>query len=139
VGYRHFDTIGRAPLFPFGFGLGYADVSIVDAHLIDDFTVGVSLANASDRDGVQIVQVYAHAVDRTGFDRDEPDQKLVGFARVEVPAGGSTDAVVRLDTDAYRYWNVTTDSWAQRTGDVELRIATSSRHVSHRLIRREHT
>lgn len=139
VGYRHFDTIGRAPLFPFGFGLGYADISIVDAHLIDDFTVGVSLANASDRDGVQIVQVYAHAVDRTGFDRDEPDQKLVGFARVEVPAGGSTDAVVRLDTDAYRYWNLATDSWAQRTGDVELRIATSSRHVSHRLIRREHT
>ncbi len=137
VGYRHFDTVGRTPLFPFGFGLGYADVTVVGADLIDDFTIEVSLANASDRDGVQIVQVYAHVIDRTSLDRDEPDQKLVGFARVEVPAGGSANAVVRLDPDAYRFWDTAVDAWAQRTGAVELRVATSSRHVTHRVIREE--
>ncbi len=135
IGYRHFDTIGRTPLFPFGFGLGYAVVTVVGAHLIDDFTVEVSLDNTSDRNGVQIVQVYAHVIDRTGLDRDEPEQKLVGFTRVEVPAGGSANAVVRLDPDAYRYWDMAVDAWAQRTGAVELRVATSSRHVAHRLIR----
>jgi beta-glucosidase len=137
VGYRHYDTIGGTPLFPFGFGLGYAIVTVVGARLIDDFTVEVSLDNTSDRDGAQIVQVYAHVIDRTGCDRDEPDQRLVGFARVEVPAGGSAKAVVRLDPDAYRFWDTAVDAWEQRTGAVELRVATSSRHVAHRLIREE--
>lgn len=136
VGYRHFDTIGREPLFPFGFGLGYADVAITDAHLVDDHTIDVTLHNDSDRDGVQIVQVYAHVVDREGLDRDEPDQKLVGFARVDVPAGSTVGAVVRLDADAYRFWDVGAAQWGSRRGDVELRVGRSSRDVSRRLVRK---
>ena len=136
VGYRHFDTVGREPLFPFGFGLGYADVAITDARLVDDHTVGVTLRNDADRDGVQVVQVYAHVIDRENLDRDEPDQKLVGFARVEVPAATAVDAEVKLDSDAYRFWDTTADAWAQRLGDVELRVGASSRDVAHRLIRK---
>lgn len=136
VGYRHFDTIGREPLFPFGFGLGYADVAITRADLVDDHTIGVGLRNDHNRGGVQIVQVYAHVVDREGLDRDEPDQKLVGFLRVDVPARTSVDAVVRLDADAYRFWDVTNAGWARRTGDVELRVGLSSRNIAHRLVRK---
>lgn len=135
VGYRHFDTIGRTPLFPFGFGLGYADVTITGARLIDDFTIGVSLANSSDRDGVLVVQVYAHVVDREGLDRDEPDQRLVGFVRVAAGARETVDAEVHLDADAYRYWDTKVDAWAQRAGAVELRVGTSSRHITHRVMR----
>jgi beta-glucosidase len=133
VGYRHFDTVGREPLFPFGFGLGYADVAVADAHLVDDHTVAVTLRNESERDGVQI---YAHVVDRADLDRDEPDQKLVGFARIEVPAVSSVDALVRLDVDAYRSWDVGTARWGSRTGDVEMRVGTSSRDVAYRLTRK---
>lgn len=135
IGYRHFDTVGRVPLFPFGFGLGYAEVAISGARLIDDFTVRVRLENPGVRDGVQTVQVYAHVVDREGLDRDEPDQRLVGFAKFDVAAGGVIDADVRLDGDAYRYWDTATNGWAQRTGDVELRVGTSSRHIAHRVVR----
>jgi len=135
IGYRHFDTVGRVPLFPFGFGLGYAEVAISDARLIDDFTVRVRLDNPGVRDGVQTVQVYAHVIDREGLDRDEPDQRLVGFAKFDVAAGGAIDADVRLDGDAYRYWDTSADGWAQRTGDVELRVGTSSRHIAHRVVR----
>lgn len=136
IGYRHFDTTGREPLFPFGFGLGYADVAITDARLVDDHAVGVTLQNADDRDGVQVVQVYAHLVDRRGLDRDEPDQKLVGFARVEVPAKSSVDAVVSLDDYAYRFWDVDAREWGRHTGDVELRVGGSSRDIARRLLRR---
>ncbi|MEO7372268.1 MAG: glycoside hydrolase family 3 C-terminal domain-containing protein, partial [Ilumatobacteraceae bacterium] len=34
IGYRWYDTVGRQPLFPFGFGLGYAEVSISAARII---------------------------------------------------------------------------------------------------------
>ena len=36
IGYRWYDTVGREPLFPFGFGLGYADVAITAARLGGD-------------------------------------------------------------------------------------------------------
>lgn len=136
VGYRHFDTAGLEPLFPFGFGLGYADVVIADARLVDDHTVSVTLRNDHDRDGVQVVQVYAHVVDRRGFDRDEPDQKLVGFARVAVPAKSTVGAVVALDVDTYRFWDVQAGGWGRRDGDVELRVGSSSRDIARRLSRR---
>jgi hypothetical protein len=80
-----------------------------------------------------VVQVYAHLVNRDGLASDEPDQRLVGFARVEVPANATVNAVVHLDRDAYRTWNLEESRWGRWSGDVELRVGTSSRHTSHRL------
>ena len=131
IGYRWYDTIGREPQFPFGFGLGYADVEISDAATSGTHMVNTTLTNTSNRDGVQVVQVYAHLVNRDGLANDEPFQRLVGWTRVVVPAGGSVNAVVKLDRDAYRTWDVEAGQWAQWSGDVELRVGTSSRHMKH--------
>lgn len=133
VGYRWYDTVGREPLFPFGFGLGYASISIDDAATSGTHTVTATLRNDSDRDGVQVVQVYAHKVDRDGLASDEPDQRLVGFTRVVVPAKSSVNALVRLDIDAYRTWDLNSNSWMQWSGGIELRVGTSSRHHAHRM------
>lgn len=133
IGYRWYDTVGREPLFPFGFGLGYADVQVTSARAVDPHHLSVGLTNGSDRDGVQVVQAYAHLVSRAGLPHDEPDQKLVGYARVRVPAGGSVEASVALDRDAYRAWDLDASSWSHWSGDVELRVGTSSRHVAHRV------
>ena len=133
IGYRWYDTVGREPLFPFGFGLGYADVKIIDASKSGTHGVDVAVRNESDRAGVQVVQVYAHRKDRAGLPSDEPDQKLVGYARVKVAAKGTTMLHVDLDPDAYRMWDPETSAWAQWTGKVELRVGTSSRHIAHRI------
>jgi beta-glucosidase len=133
IGYRWYDTIGREPQFPFGFGLGYAEVAITDAATSGTHTVTTTLTNTSSRNGVQVVQVYAHLVNRDGLPSDEPLQRLVGFARIEVPANSSVNAVVHLDRDAYRAWNVDSNAWTQWSGDIQLRVGTSSRHVAHTL------
>ena len=133
IGYRWYDTIGREPLFPFGFGLGYADVQIIDASKSGTHGVDVAVRNESDRAGVQVVQVYAHRKERDGLPSDEPDQKLVGYARVKVAAKGTTMLHVDLDPDAYRMWDPETSAWAQWAGNVELRVGTSSRHIAHRI------
>jgi beta-glucosidase len=133
IGYRWYDTIGREPLFPFGFGLGYATVNIDSADASGTHAVGVTVSNESMRDGVQVVQVYAHRVNRDGLASDEPDQKLVGYARVMVSANSTAEALITLDRDAYRTWDTETHAWTQWTGPVELRIGTSSRHIAHRV------
>ncbi len=133
IGYRWFDTVGREPLFPFGFGLGYSRVEITNAAVIDPYRVDVLLTNESDRHGVQVVQVYAHRIDRSGLPHDEPDQKLVGYARVNVGVDLTTSVSIDLDPNAYRTWNLERSQWVQWRGDVELRVGTSSRTISHRL------
>ena len=133
IGYRWYDTIGREPLFPFGFGLGYADVKIIDASKSGTHGVDVAVRNESKRAGVQVVQVYAHRKDRDGLPSDEPDQKLVGYARVKVAAKGTTMLHIDLDPDAYRMWDPEISAWTQWAGNVELRVGTSSRHIAHRI------
>jgi beta-glucosidase len=133
IGYRWYDTIGREPLFPFGFGLGYADVKIIDASKSGTHGVDVAVRNESNRAGMQVVQVYAHRKDRDGLPSDEPDQKLVGYARVKVAAKGTTMLHIDLDPDAYRMWDPEISAWAQWVGNVELRVGTSSRHIAHRI------
>ena len=97
--------MGREPLFPFGHGLGYAVTEIAGARLIDHHTVEVDVSNTSDREGYEVVQVYAHRVDRAGLEPDEPAQRLVGFTNVAVPANGRSTAAVALDR-VYQGWDV---------------------------------
>jgi beta-glucosidase len=133
IGYRWYDTVGREPLFPFGFGLGYASIDIEDAGVLSPYIIDATLTNRSDRDGVQIVQVYAHRLQRDGVRADEPDQKLVGFSKVEVPSGATVTAVVHLDPRGYREWNETTNAWSAVPSAFELRIGLSSRNIVHTL------
>ena len=132
VGYRWYDTVGREPMFPFGYGLGYADVAITAARPIDPFCVEVDASNPSTRDGVGVVQVYAHRSAHDGSG-DEPDQRLAGFAKVGVPAGGSTTTRIELDPRTYQTWDVGTHAWIEVPGAYELRVGTSSRDIAERL------
>lgn len=133
IGYRWYDTVGKRPLFPFGFGLGYATVSIESATATDAGNVEVTVRNDSDRDGVQVVQVYAHRLDRSGLPPDEPDQRLVGFVKVAVAANSSASATIALDPDAYRSWDSDARAWFVPDTRFELRVGTSSRDVAVRL------
>jgi beta-glucosidase len=130
VGYRWYDTVGREPLFPFGFGLGYAQVEITGARRSNGSTIEVDLVNSSDRDGVQVVQVYAARVGAAGQGGDEPVQQLVGFAKAPVPGRGSSTVSVTLDPRAMQTWSVDAHDWVVADGPFELRIGTSSRHVA---------
>ena len=56
-GYRYFDAVGAAPMFPFGYGLGYTDFEMtVDA--ADAASVTVTVKNTGKYPGKEIVQVY---------------------------------------------------------------------------------
>lgn len=134
VGYRWYDSVGREPLFPFGFGLGYATVEITGATALDAHTVDVQLRNDGARDGVEVVQVYAHRVARDSAAGDEPEQVLVGFAKAAVAAGAEATVRVALDVHAYRRWSTELGAWQRLTEPFELRVGRSSRDVAARLV-----
>lgn len=110
VGYRG-HAAGRAPepAFWFGHGLGYATWAYESA-TGDGGSVTVTLTNTSSRDSREVVQVY--------LDPEQPTQppRLVGWAPVEVAAGGSTTVTVECDQRLWRSWDPSTHGWQRLTG-----------------------
>jgi beta-glucosidase len=129
MGHQWYDTVGREPLFPFGFGLGYGRTEITDVSSPDAHTVECSVVNVGDRDAVEVVQVYAHLLERADVPRDEPVQRLVGFARIEAAAGSTQHVRIALDPDGYRRWDTDAHGWTSPSLAYELRVGRSSRDV----------
>lgn len=95
VGYRWYDSKSKTPLYPFGFGLSYTSWELGNATLErdgDELVVRATLANTGDRDGADVVQVYGGRP----ADPSRPARRLVGFARVEVAAGQTRTAEIRI-------------------------------------------
>ncbi len=122
VGYRHYETAGVAPRFPFGHGLSYGDI-VYEVVEITSSRVAVRLANSGVRRGTEVVQVYVRALDARVA---RPDRELVGFVKVAVEAGQQETVEVELDAAAYRYWD---DGWRSDAGSYEVLVGSSSRDI----------
>jgi beta-glucosidase len=82
---------GRRPTFPFGFGLSYTTFALDGVEVAvtpSSLAVTATVRNTGDRDGADVVFVTA-----TLPDPDAP-ARLIGFQRVEVPAGGSAPIAI---------------------------------------------
>ena len=99
---RTYRFIETEPLYPFGYGLTYSDVSIDEARIEGDRTSGVKISvtvrNDSSMTAAEVVQVYAKS-----DDIDEVrNGKLAGFARVTCEAGKSVDIVIDIPSENLR-------------------------------------
>jgi beta-glucosidase len=119
-GWWHLARTGVAPAFPFGFGLSYTTFAL-DAVAVsrtgDDITVQGSLRNTGGRDGADVVQVYVELPDA-----DAPD-RLVGFTRVEVSAGGDAPFEVHVPVDRLATRDPERHSWRAPAGPHRFVIA----------------
>jgi beta-glucosidase len=130
LGHHWYSTVGRVPLFPFGHGIGYGCADIADVVAVSPHELALTLSNIGDRDAVEVVQVYAHLVDRELAGRDEPDQRLVGYSKFAVHAGEARRVHLTLDPDAYRRWDVAGGRWGHPSARYELRVGRSATDIA---------
>ena len=110
---------GHTPAFPFGFGLSYTTFALTGGEVARDGDVlGVTccVCNTGDRAGTDVVQVYAG---RRGERR-----WLVGFARVDVEAGGKE--AVGVDVPLERLRRRENGAWVLREGTYDIVIARNA-------------
>ena len=100
------------PLWPFGYGLSYADMALRDLSA-DKTTARVTVENRSDFDAEQVVELYV----KDAHSADAPTHPiLAGFARVRVGAKSSQTLTVALDDAAF---TVVGEDGVRRSGSGE--------------------
>lgn len=137
IGYKYFEKYGMKPLFPFGFGLSFADYSVdgifSGCKSVEACVVAAKVSGAYGN-GIasEVLQVYVGFVAKAASAQDamRPIKELRGFLKVwssgsfEVPLG---DAAFRTE------WNTSLRQWqypCQSTpGSFVVSLGTSSADI----------
>lgn len=125
VGYRYYETAGKAVRYPFGYGLSYTSFAYSDLK-VDAEQVSFTITNTGKYDGAEIAQLY---IAKPGAAVFRPIRELKGFAKVFLKAGESRTVTIRLDDKAFRYWNEKTDRWEVEGGRYEVMIGASVQDI----------
>ncbi|RUM07864.1 glycoside hydrolase family 3 C-terminal domain-containing protein [Rhizobium chutanense] len=129
VGYRHHDTRGVEPLFPFGFGLGYTRFSWGEPRLSagelgpDGITVSLDLTNTGDRAGSELVQLY---ISSPKAKVERPDKELRAFAKLSLQPGETGTAVMTIRPRDLAYFDVEAGAFRAEPGHYQLVVAANA-------------
>lgn len=130
IGYRHYDRQGIAPLFPFGFGLGYTSFAVsdlaVDASRFEaagKVSVSVTVTNTGRRAGSEVVQVYVSAPDASV---PRPEKELKAFEKVHLGPGERQRVTLELDDRAFAYYRTEAQHWLVEPGRYVVRVARNA-------------
>ena len=129
VGYRFYDSVGKEPLFPFGFGLGYTTFDVQTRQVSLDgarVSIDVDVANTGESPGKETVQVY---VSVPAGRLDQPLQALAGFAKTdEIAPGAAAQVTIDVDLTDLASYDAAARATILEAGRYLLRAGTSSRH-----------
>lgn len=132
VGYRYFDSFDVSPRFPFGYGLTYADFSIVttDVKVAGKIVeLSVEVTNTDEKyTGKEVVQVYLSSP--IGKLHKEY-QQLVSFAKTsELKPGEKEVLTLSFDLEKSANYDEDSSSWVLEAGSYTVRVGNSSRQTS---------
>ncbi|WP_309343339.1 glycoside hydrolase family 3 protein [Actinomyces oris] len=131
VGYRFYDSVGKEPLFPFGFGLGYTTFDVQTRQVSLDgarVSIDVDVTNTGGYPGKETIQVYASV---PAGRLDQPLQALAGFTKTDEIAPGATARItVDVDLTDLASYDESTRATILEAGRYLLRAGTSSRQLS---------
>jgi len=133
IGYRYYDYTDREVLFPFGHGLSYTrfeygDLQITPAEFKDgeDVEVAFRITNCGEVAGMETAQIYVRDVHCR---LPRPLKELKGFAKVELNPGESRIVRVRLNREAFWFYDPAGAGWTTESGLFEILVGASSRDI----------
>lgn len=121
VGYRYYETVGKAVRYPFGHGLSYTEFRYSDLET-DAEGVEFTLINTGDMDGAEVAQLYV-GLPQSGIFR--PKKELKGFVKVFLKKNESKRVRISFDQRTFRYWNTETDRWETEGGKYRIWVGSS--------------
>ena len=129
MGYRGYDKTGVKPLFPFGFGLSYTSFEYSNLEIKGEgkeFVVSFDVKNIGKVDGAEVAQLYVHD-DVCSLVR--PEKELKGFSKVMLKAGETKRVEIRLDDEAFRFFDPIERQFKVEAGDFTIKVGSSSADI----------
>ena len=132
--HRYWD-LESSPLYPFGFGLSYAEFSLDGMTLRtptvsrnESLKVSVQLHNRSAIAGTEVVQCYTHQ--RAGS-AARPVRELKAFKKLAVAANGTVTAELEIPASELAYWSPVSHQDVLEPGVFDLWVGTDSNAALH--------
>ena len=129
VGYRGYDKSGVKPLFPFGFGLSYTSFAYSNLDIKaegKEFVVSFDIKNTGKVAAAEVAQVYV-GDDVCSVVR--PAKELKGFDKVYLKAGETKRVSIRLDDEAFRFFDPIERQFKIEAGDFTVKVGSSSADI----------
>lgn len=130
VGYRYFDSFGKAVSFPFGYGLSYTTFESRDASVMqkgDMVTVSVMIQNTGLYAGKETLQLYVAA---PKGQLNKPKKELKAFAKTSLLQPGQSERVtLSFDIHALSSFDEAASAWRTEAGIYRLLIGNSSNNI----------
>ncbi|MFX1525567.1 MAG: glycoside hydrolase family 3 C-terminal domain-containing protein, partial [Promethearchaeota archaeon] len=133
VGYRHFDTKGIEPSFPFGHGLSYTQFMYENLELSkeklgkdDKLTVSLDIVNSGNRVGMEIIQLYIRDIESSV---ERPFKELKKFKKIKLEASEKSTITFEINKVDLSYFDETVEKWIVEKGEFEILIGSSSRDI----------
>ncbi|KAH8159626.1 hypothetical protein CIB48_g8616 [Xylaria polymorpha] len=137
IGYRHYDRVKVAPLFPFGHGLSYTTFeygrpSLSNKVLTSSATAPIHLVmavtNTGAVSGAETVQIYVRD-EKSALPR--PEKELVAFEKVELEPDETKHITVPLDKYAVGYYDPARKAWIAEEGRFRVLVGASATDIRH--------
>ena len=157
VGYRYYETryedmvmgtgnagdydYAKTVAFPFGYGLSYSSFTYDDIKMTeeeDNFVFTVDVSNKSKVAGKETVQIYMQSP-YTDYDKTNGIEKasveLVGYSKIEVPAGGSATAEIVVPKTELRSYDANGEgTYILDAGDYYFTAANGSHEAVNNIL-----
>ncbi|MDO4283928.1 MAG: glycoside hydrolase family 3 C-terminal domain-containing protein [Eubacteriales bacterium] len=131
VGYRYFDSFGKEPLYPFGYGKSYTVFSweITRVALEEgEVKIGVRVRNTGDRfAGKEVLQAYVSAPQG---DLEKPQKELRAFRKTSLLAPGEEEEItLAFPAVSMASYSEARAAWVLEKGEYVVAVGESSRHT----------
>lgn len=126
VGYRYYDKKGIKPMYPFGYGLSYAEFEKKLKYVKQetwDIIVTVNIENVSDIDAAEVIQIYV--ADEKSF-LMKPVKELKAFRKVYLKAHESCEVTLSIPIESLSSFDQVLGSFVVEEGYYRVIAATSS-------------
>ena len=133
VGYRWYESKKIEPLYSFGYGLSYTSFEYSDLKTSrdtmnenDTLDVSFVVKNSGSMKGLEIAQVYVEDVESSV---PRPIKELKAFKKIELKSGENITVQVKLDKQAFAFWNPKTKDWYVEKGKFILHVGTAANDI----------
>ncbi len=126
VGYRHYDTKGVEPNFPFGFGMSYTSFRYSNLKVKQkgsEVKVTFDVTNTGPADGKETAQLYIRPINPKVF---RPYKELKGYDKKMIKAGRTVTYEITLDDEAFAHYDTDIHDFKVDAGKYEILVGPSS-------------